>query len=208
MAVFVDLDSDEDSPSLQQGQHVYHHPMQPMGTSQWDNQRAAKDAPLPHAEQQLSDVKQKEREQNELSNSTANDPAPSQNIFRNAMTEALGCYPVAMAIASSLDLISLDNLSRTCHQIHASLLQYRAPLKSHTLHCVYEDVELDPDDTLRYRARAGNWFYMEDIGRSGSSNYNGKSGQCARDMVAECRRCARVVCRYSETGIAASAFAA
>lgn len=102
-----------------------------------------------------------------------------------------------MAIASSLDLISLDNLSRTCHQIHASLLQYRAPLKSHTLHCVYEDVELDPDDTLRYRARAGNWFYMEDIGRSGSSNYNGKSGQCARDMVAECRRCARVVCRVS-----------
>jgi hypothetical protein len=103
---------------------------------------------------------------------------------------------VAMAVASSLDLISLDNLSRTCRQIHASLLQYRAPLKSHTLHCEFEDVELDPDDTLRYRARAGNWFYMEELGNS-SSNYNGKSGQCARDMVAECRRCARVVCRVS-----------
>lgn len=99
-----------------------------------------------------------------------------------------------MAVASSLDLISLDNLSRTCRQIHVSLLQYRNPLKTHTLHCVNEDVKLDPDDTLRYRARAGNWYYMEEVGRA-NGNYNGKSGQCARDMVAECRRCTRVVCR-------------
>ncbi|KAF3006122.1 hypothetical protein E8E14_003602 [Neopestalotiopsis sp. 37M] len=191
MAIFVDLDDDDESPSLQQGQHVYNHPVQPLGAPQWPAQRVADDAPLPHIIEQRLDTKQKE--QNELSSST-NDPTTSQNIFRNAMTEALGCYPVAMAVASSLDLISLDNLSRTCRQIHASLLQYRAPLKSHTLHCEFEDVELDPDDTLRYRARAGNWFYMEELGNS-SSNYNGKSGQCARDMVAECRRCARVVCR-------------
>jgi hypothetical protein len=31
---------------------------------------------------------------------------------------------------------------------------------------------------------------MED-GRS----YNGKSGDCARDMVGECRRCGDVICR-------------
>ena len=96
-----------------------------------------------------------------------------------------------MAIASSLDLNSLDNLSRTCHQIRRALLQYHDALITHTLHCENEDVPVDPEDTFRYRARAGNWFYMED----GRGDYAGKSGSCARDMVAECRRCARVVCR-------------
>jgi hypothetical protein len=103
-----------------------------------------------------------------------------------------------MAVASSLDLVSLDNLSRTCWQVHQALLQYRGSLKAHTLHCVNEDVAMDPEDTLRYRARAGNWYYMEDMSHTGG-NYNGKSGECARDMVAECRRCARVVCRVCAT---------
>lgn len=101
---------------------------------------------------------------------------------------------IVMAIASSIDLNTLDNLSRTCRQIHLALLQYRSSLLAHTLHCINEDVPVDPEDTFRYRARAGNWFYMED-GRTG--DYNGKSGSCARDMVAECRRCATVVCRVS-----------
>ena len=96
-----------------------------------------------------------------------------------------------MAIASSLDLNSLDNLSRTCHKLRRCLLQYHDALITHTLHCENEDVPVDPEDTFRYRARAGNWFYMED----GRGDHPGKSGSCARDMVAECRRCARVVCR-------------
>lgn len=99
-----------------------------------------------------------------------------------------------MAIASSIDLNTLDGLSRTCRQVHQGLLQYRSTVLSHTLHCVNEDVSVDPDDTFRYRARASNWYYMED-GRTGA--YNGKSGSCARDWVAECRRCATVVCRVS-----------
>ncbi|CAJ2503295.1 Uu.00g106890.m01.CDS01 [Anthostomella pinea] len=115
-----------------------------------------------------------------------------ENPNLNGMTEALGRYPIVMAIASSLDLNTLDNLSRTCRQVRESLLQHRSPLVTHTLHCANEDVPIDPGDTFRYRARAGNWFYMED-GRTG--DYSGKSGSCARDMVAECRRCARVVCR-------------
>ncbi|ORY65387.1 uncharacterized protein BCR38DRAFT_409090 [Pseudomassariella vexata] len=98
-----------------------------------------------------------------------------------------------MAIASSLDLNSLDNLSRTCRQVREGLLQYRNPLVAHTLHCENEDVAVDPEDTFRYRARAGNYYYNED-GRAGYS-YSGKSGHCARDLVAECRRCSRVVCR-------------
>jgi hypothetical protein len=101
-----------------------------------------------------------------------------------------------VAVASSLDLNTLDNLSRTCRQIRQDLLQYRKALLVSTLHCLNEDVPIDQDDTLRYRARAGNWFYMEDTGRT---NYNGKSGRCARDLVAECRRCNAVVCRVSAT---------
>ncbi|KAK7976153.1 hypothetical protein PG989_014616 [Apiospora arundinis] len=112
--------------------------------------------------------------------------------FRNGMTEALGCYPIAMAVASLLDLNALDNLSRTCRGVRQGLLQYRSSLVTHTLHCVNEDIVVDPEDTFRYRARAGNWFYMQEMG---GDRYNGKSGSCARDMVAECRRCAKVVCR-------------
>ncbi|KAK6089078.1 hypothetical protein SCUP234_00282 [Seiridium cupressi] len=168
MAVFVDLDDDEESPTLQQ-QHGYNHATH--GKPEWNGHHSARQAAAAGSEHGHA-----EAEQNELSSSIGNDSTPGQNIFRNAMTEALGCYPVAMAVASSLDLISLDNLSRTCRQIHVSLLQYRSPLKLHSLHCINEDVALDPDDTLRYRARAGNWFYMEDVGRSGG-NYNGKSGQ-------------------------------
>lgn len=99
-----------------------------------------------------------------------------------------------MAIASSIDLNTLDSLSRTCRTVRQGLIQSRTTVLAHTLHCVNEDVSVDPDDTFRYRARASNWYYMED-GRTGS--YNGKSGDCARDMVAECRRCATVVCRVS-----------
>lgn len=97
-----------------------------------------------------------------------------------------------MAVASLLDLNALDNLSRTCRGVRQGLLQYRSSLVTHTLHCVNEDIVVDPEDTFRYRARAGNWFYMQEMG---GDRYNGKSGSCARDMVAECRRCAKVVCR-------------
>lgn len=97
-----------------------------------------------------------------------------------------------MAVASLLDLNALDNLSRTCRGVRQGLLQYRSSLVTHTLHCVNEDVVINPENTFNYRARAGNWFYMQEMG---GDRYCGKSGSCARDMVAECRRCAKVVCR-------------
>lgn len=81
---------------------------------------------------------------------------------------------IVMAIASSIDLNTLHELSRTCRQVRQALLQYRSSILAHSLHCVNEDVPIDPEDTFRYRARAGNWFYMED-GRTGE--YNGKSGK-------------------------------
>lgn len=96
------------------------------------------------------------------------------------------------AIVSSIDLNTLDSLARTTFYIHDGLLQNRQVLMSSTLRCSNENVPVDREETLRYRARAGNWFYMED-GR----NYNGKHGHCARDLVGGCRRCDAVVCRVS-----------
>ncbi|KAF7543173.1 hypothetical protein G7Z17_g10948 [Cylindrodendrum hubeiense] len=121
---------------------------------------------------------------------TAEPIAMEGTTFRSSATEALGCYPIVIAIASSIDLNTLDALSRTCRLVHHGLLQYRSILLSSTLRCGNESVAVDPAETFRYRARAGNWFYMED-GR----NYSGKSGDCARDMVGECRRCNEVICR-------------
>lgn len=46
---------------------------------------------------------------------------------------------------------------------------------------------------MRYRARASDWYFVEEGGGTG------KVGECARDMVAECRRCSKVVCRVSIT---------
>lgn len=100
-----------------------------------------------------------------------------------------------MAVAAQLDLNGLDSLSRTCRGVHDSLLQYRTILLRSTVHCVNEELPVDPESTLRYRARAGNWYYMEDTSRS--SYYNGKAGSCARDMVSQCRKCSTVVCRVS-----------
>lgn len=98
---------------------------------------------------------------------------------------------VAATIASFIDMNTLDSLSRTCRQIRAGLLQFRKPLLASTLRCVNENLPVDGDETLRFRARAGNWYYMEDTSRTSV----GKAGQCARDLVAECRRCGTVVCR-------------
>ncbi|ROV99616.1 hypothetical protein VPNG_07734 [Cytospora leucostoma] len=111
----------------------------------------------------------------------------------HSMTRALGCYPVVITVAAQLDLNDLDSLSRTCRGVHNSLLQYRSILIKSTLHCSNEQAPVDPESTLRYRARAGNWYYMEDIARS--AGYSGKAGSCARDLVAKCRKCSAVVCR-------------
>ncbi|KAL0942658.1 uncharacterized protein CTRU02_200543 [Colletotrichum truncatum] len=117
------------------------------------------------------------------------EPEPTPT-FQSAATEALGCYPIVMAIAQHIDLNSLDSLARTSRLVRQGLLQYRNILLSSTLHCSNEGAPVDPEPTFRFRARASNWYYMED-GRS----YNGKSGSCARDLVTGCRRCGTVVCR-------------
>ena len=147
------------------------------------------------------------------------------NPNKNAITEALGCYPyvslpshpltsrpmvpfscymktlmrdffdyrIIASIASHIDLNTLDALSLTCRQVRANLLQFRTQLLASTLHCENEDVELDPEHTFRYRARAADWYFI-DAGRD-AAGVVGKVGNCARDMVGGCRRCGRVTCR-------------
>ena len=72
-----------------------------------------------------------------------------------------------------------------------NLLQFRNRLIARTLRCCNEDVVPNIEHTLRYRARAADWYFLEE----GAANIVGKVGSCARDMVSECRRCSRVVCR-------------
>lgn len=105
-------------------------------------------------------------------------------------------HSVIKAIASAIDLNALDSLSLTCRQIRANLLQFRKLLLTSTLHCCNEDLPPDPEHTFRYRARASDWYFVE-LGNGTGREAQGKAGSCARDMVAECRRCGTVVCRVS-----------
>ncbi|PFH56802.1 hypothetical protein XA68_15964 [Ophiocordyceps unilateralis] len=116
------------------------------------------------------------------------DDGPSAPV--NVVTRALGCYPVAAAVASHIDLNTLDALARVSRGLHDGLIQYRRGLLAATLRCSNEASPVNRDELLRHRARASNWHYV-DHGRS----FNGKSGNCAHDMVQECRRCGEVVCR-------------
>ena len=86
-------------------------------------------------------------------------------------------------LAQHLNLNSLHDLAATCRQFHANLTQYRSQLVKQTLRCSNEPEETyDP----RQDARTRGWN-----GRLTS----GRVMRCARDLVAECRRCGIVVCR-------------
>ncbi|UKZ48488.1 hypothetical protein TrVGV298_002713 [Trichoderma virens] len=112
-------------------------------------------------------------------------------MAHSAMGEAFQCYPIVFGIVSNIDLNTLDALARSSRVIHDGLIQYRESLKCATLRCSNNDLPVDPEQTLRYRARAGSWNYGMEDGR----NSNAKAGPCARDLVTECRRCADIICR-------------
>ncbi|KAK0671737.1 hypothetical protein QBC41DRAFT_314919 [Cercophora samala] len=127
-------------------------------------------------------------------NQEAHEYAVKEVLNQNhLMIRALGCYPIAQSVARNLDLNSLDSLSRTCRILHSALLQDRRGLINSSLRCSLEDVTVDPQDTLRFRARSANWYYGQDS--SARTDFQGKSGQCARDLVGPCRRCGTIVCR-------------
>lgn len=119
----------------------------------------------------------------------AHEPAPAENPNRNSlMTVALGCYPIIKVVASSIDLNTLDSLSRTCRQIRANLLQHRKILINTTLRCYREDPMADDGHRSYFRTASGEMRYAV-LRRAGQLR------ECARDKVSECRRCDTVICR-------------
>ena len=112
-------------------------------------------------------------------------------LLGHSANKSYNIYRIADAIASHLDVNTLDALSRTCQNIHSGLLQYRKSLLRITLRCNNDALPVDPDQVLRFRARQG----IHEATWEMQGRVEGKSGQCATDMVGECRRCGIIVCR-------------
>ncbi|QDS70499.1 hypothetical protein FKW77_010164 [Venturia effusa] len=120
------------------------------------------------------------------------DERPNPN--RNGFAAILSCYPIVTSLAGHLDLNSLHDLSRTCRQFRANLLQCRKQLIAQSLRCSKEHEDLSSSLADRLREARLAWR------TNGGSSYagritSGKVGKCARDLVAECRNCGTVVCR-------------
>lgn len=99
---------------------------------------------------------------------------------------------IVSQLASLLDLNTLHDLSRTCRQFRANLLQYRKMLKALTLRCQNEFPEVKGDlGQDAHASSAARMFRLKKTERITS----GKVGPCARDMVGECRKCSNIVCR-------------
>ncbi|KAL8946815.1 MAG: hypothetical protein Q9222_006840 [Ikaeria aurantiellina] len=106
-------------------------------------------------------------------------PRPNPNL--NNFSVALGCYPIVTQLTQYLDLNTLHALSRTCRQFRANLLQYRTRLVQQTLRCENESpatLQWSNDYPIRRRPLV-----------------SGRVSPCARDLVSDCRRCGRVICR-------------
>ncbi|KAF2965702.1 hypothetical protein GQX73_g7869 [Xylaria multiplex] len=157
MAIFIDLDEESEPPQTQ----VIH--------GEWNGERTklqlhqellAVGSTSAHASRDSSAV-------NDGGEEPAADKSMRENPNRNRMTEALGCYPIVIAIVSWIDLNTLDNLSRTCHQIRENLLQYRGPLVTHTMHCYKEQPPLEPEDNEMNCIWRWRNQYGEVLGRTG-----------------------------------------
>ena len=111
-------------------------------------------------------------------------------------------FRIVKELARSVDLNTLHALSRTCRQFHMNLIPYRQQLAKQTLRCENEYIETVSDmlnsgaaipDSVKSVLRL---LSQRPVGSGRITR--GKVGKCARDMVAECRRCSKVVCRVSQ----------
>ncbi|ESZ96513.1 hypothetical protein SBOR_3135 [Sclerotinia borealis F-4128] len=161
MVVFVDLEDDSE-PSRHIGRRLTHSPHGLMGFQKpiWGGFEGANKGAKTAGGLVLEDDGR-------------------ENPNKNAITEALGCYPIISVIASHIDLNTLDALSLTCRQIRVNLLQFRSKLLTSTLHCDKEEEDLDPEHALRYRARATDYYFEESVQNPYATQ---KLGFCARDL--------------------------
>ena len=123
---------------------------------------------------------------------------------------------VALSLSSYLDLNDLHSLSLTCRNIHSSLVQYALRLKSNSLRCAFDNRPLlsdllatqidlespasDPQDqTADTNVTVPSTISFQTLYALHTSRSSGWTGTkicaCARDLVAECRKCGTVVCR-------------
>ncbi|KAL2441468.1 hypothetical protein ABEF94_015700 [Exophiala dermatitidis] len=65
--------------------------------------------------------------------------ATSVGKTTDRVAAALTCYPVALSLASHLDLNDLHALAATCRSVHSSLTQYAPQLKAHSLRCIHDE---------------------------------------------------------------------
>lgn len=108
---------------------------------------------------------------------------------------------VVRELARYLDLNTLDALSRTCRQIRANLIPESRQLVKRTLRCetqynVILNELIREGVPLPEGIKLANRLINDDAPKNGRLRW-GISGLCARDMVAECQRCSKVVCRVS-----------
>ena len=113
---------------------------------------------------------------------------------RLLLTRTVSCRIISQ-ITRSLDLNDLDAISRTCRQFRANLLQFRRQLVKQSLRCRNEEASSIAGAEARITDSERGWHILGDGGLEPSRMTSGKIGACARDMVADCRRCGRVVCR-------------
>lgn len=117
------------------------------------------------------------------------------NPNMNQFTATLSCYPIVSLLASYMDLTTLSDLSQTCRQVRANLMQYRSLLITKSLRCENEDTS--PAARLGNALHASHavWTAYGQTGLKVGRITSGKVGACARDMVADCRKCGRIICR-------------
>lgn len=101
-------------------------------------------------------------------------------------------------LASYMDLTTLSDLSQTCRQVRANLMQYRSLLITKSLRCENEDTS--PAARLGNALHASHavWTAYGQTGLKVGRITSGKVGACARDMVADCRKCGRIICRVCQ----------
>ncbi|KAJ5169678.1 uncharacterized protein N7500_002461 [Penicillium coprophilum] len=121
------------------------------------------------------------------------------NPNRNGFSAALTCYPIVKEIARAIDLNTLYALSSTCRQFHVNLAPFRQQLVKATLRCENEYIEtlaemLDSGSVLPDSVKSVIRLLSRPSGDH-TRMTRGKVAKCARDMVGECRRCAKIVCR-------------
>jgi hypothetical protein len=203
MVVFVDLDDHLDE--VEHHQHQHGHTATPFDMRDLINAHATR--PPHHPIEERIETEEEDTEQDH------------PNL--NALSAVLGNYPfvihlkwhtldliqtnqkhhsIISEIATHLDLNSLHDLSRTCRQFRANLLQHRKQLIPHTLRCI-SDISASSRKP-EGKGEGDAWVTHGPAGIRIPRLTSGKFGACARDMVGECRRCGTVVCRVSLSSLA------